>query len=150
MSYPGIPTHVHNAYRYGDMYGPLSTWWLLDNGGNQVGWIFDDTTPDLGQWISRAQDLAKVQNKIVAVLVAPNDIGHHHTGCVNLYEAYHKCLGLTAREMLRQIASSKRNRYAGYILQKNFDLGGKPTGAQYWIMRHGLAALRPAYGLWDY
>jgi hypothetical protein len=158
MAYPGAPTHVHNAYRYGDQYAPLSTWWFLNRAGEQLGWIFDDTTPDLTtKWIPAALEAAKEQSKIVVVLVGPGDIGKHHAGCVNILEAYYTCTGLTLTQWLREITTHRRNHYAGYVMQRNYgwqDNGGGPhcvpSRTKYWIMRHALAALRPAYGLWDF
>lgn len=158
MSYPGLPTHVHNAFRYGDMYAPLSTWWFLDQAGNQLGWIFDDTTPDLEtKWIPMALEMGKEQSKMVVVLVGPQDMGKHHKGCVNILETYYTCTGVTVRQMLNKILTHRANHYAGYIMQKNYgwqDNGGGPhcvpTKPKYWIMRHGLATLHPHYGLWDF
>jgi hypothetical protein len=162
MAYPGVPTHVHDKYRYGMEDPEVSTWYLLerrsDGSWHIIGWIFDDTTPDLyTKWVPLALQLAPARGYIVVVLVGPGNMGKHHPGCYAWLEAYWKCAGVTLRQYIGQIVRHPRNHYSGYVMMKNYgwqDNGGGPqcvpTPRQYWIMRHALAALRPKFGLWDF
>ena len=141
------------------MDGELSTWTFCRADGTPIGWIFDDTTPNLDDWIDKAKAKRDAEHPdwIVVVLIAPDRMGKHYAGCVCFFEAYWKCCGITVRQWLGQIVRYRRNHYAGYVVQKYYgwqDSGGSdqcvPTTRQYWILRHGLAALRPKYGIWDF
>lgn len=164
MTYPGHPTHVGDLYRYGSL-DPVTGAWFFQRqtfpvGGEATwvtfGYVFDDTTPGLAEAIAAALAIAEPKGWIVVVLVGPGDVGLHHEGCVNFFEAYWKCLGPTLLQYVLRFAR-KRNRYQGYVMARRYGLqdegGGPvcvPTRRQYLWLRKFLALLRPKYGLWDF
>lgn len=159
MTYPNYPTHVRGKYKYGELDQPTQAWKFLRGDGTHIGYIFDDTTPNLKtHWLPNAIGVARAENRIVVVLVAPGNAGYHHKGCVNFLEVYWKCTGPTLRQYMRFICKRKKNRYAGYVMQKEYglqDAGAHgrecvPTPRQYRMLRNALRLLRPKYGLWDF
>ncbi len=157
VTHPGHPTHVRGAYRYGPVDGPTSAYELLNASSQQVGYLFDDGTPNLDSWIQVALPLARSKGLVVVVLVAWNNFGLHHPGCVNLYEAYWKGRHPSMEAWFRNKILPASGRYAGYVMQKAYgfqDQGGGPqdvpTSAEYWWLRHELAGFDCQYGLWDF
>lgn len=161
MTYPGAPTHVHDLYRYGPLDQETQMWLFFKRQPGSayipIGYIADDSMPDLDKYIATALPIAAAKGWRVFVLVGPGNAGLHHKGCVNFLETYWKCSGIPLRQWIRYICRRKKNRYGGYVMAKRYglqDMGGGPgcvpTDGEYLWLRRALHLLNPPYGLFDY